>query len=44
VNSGIINDNLDPLLTNNTVFASLYSGYNLEDVEKMRLDVKKYNE
>lgn len=40
---GIIDDNIDPLLTNNTVFAYLFSGYNFSEVERLKLDVKQYN-
>ena len=40
---GIITEDLDPLLTNNTVFPLLFSGYNTEVVERMKLDVKDYN-
>ncbi|MDH5202956.1 MAG: radical SAM protein [Nitrospirota bacterium] len=43
VQSGCIDDNLDPLLTNNTVFSYIYSAYDPKDVEKMKLDVKEYN-
>ncbi len=43
VRNGVINDGLDPLLTNNTVFTYLYSGYDPQDVESMKLDVKSYN-
>lgn len=40
---GIIDDEIDPLLTNNTVFSYLFSGYDREKLEKIRLDVKRYN-
>jgi len=43
VGLGIISDGMDPLLTNNTVFSLLYSGYGSGDSEQMRLDVKAYN-
>jgi radical SAM superfamily enzyme YgiQ (UPF0313 family) len=43
VQQGIIDDNLDPLLTNNTVFAYLYSGYDPEEMKRIKLDVKEYN-
>ena len=39
----IINDGLDPLLTNNTVFSYLFSGYDPAELEELRLDVKNYN-
>jgi hypothetical protein len=43
VNKGIIPDNLDPLLTNNTVFSDRYSQYDRSEVEKMKFAVKEYN-
>jgi radical SAM superfamily enzyme YgiQ (UPF0313 family) len=43
VKNGVITDSLDPLLTNNSVFSYLYSGYNSEDLKRIKLDVKKYN-
>lgn len=41
--SGVIRDDLDPLLTNNTVFPLLFSGYDDIDIKKMKLAVKEYN-
>jgi radical SAM superfamily enzyme YgiQ (UPF0313 family) len=43
VRRGVIDDDLDPLCTNNTVYSYLYSGYEREELEELRLDVKKYN-
>jgi len=43
VQKGAIHDSLDPLLTNNTVFSYLYSGYNARDIEFIKLEVKKNN-
>lgn len=40
---GIVTDNIDPLLTNNSVFTDLYSGYDPDALEKLKLDVKQYN-
>jgi len=40
---GTINDNTDPLLTNNSIFYLLFSNYNIEEIEKIKLDVKNYN-
>jgi len=42
-NKGIISDNLDPLLTNNSVFSLLFSDYDPEGIEDLKLDVKRYN-
>ncbi len=43
IESGVITDDLDPLLTNNTVFPLLFSGYDPEEVALVKLDVKEYN-
>ncbi|MCX8031117.1 MAG: radical SAM protein [Thermodesulfovibrionales bacterium] len=40
---GLIPENLDPLLTNNTVFSYLYSGYNISELRKIKEEVKIYN-
>jgi radical SAM superfamily enzyme YgiQ (UPF0313 family) len=40
----IINSNIDPILTNNTVFSYLYSGYDREELFKLKLIIKKHNE
>ena len=40
---GVITEDLDPLLTNNSIFPLLFSGYKTEEVEKIKLDVKDYN-
>jgi Radical SAM superfamily len=43
VGRGVFDDDLDPLCTNNTVYSCLYAGYEHEEIEEMRLDVKTYN-
>ncbi len=43
VRSGIISSDLDPLLTNNTVFSYLFSGYDPAEVNRIKIDVKEYN-
>ncbi len=43
LDKGVINEKIDPLLTNNTVFPYLFSGYDPEEVEKLKLQVKEYN-
>jgi radical SAM superfamily enzyme YgiQ (UPF0313 family) len=43
VRKKIIDDSLDPLLTNNTVFSYLYSGYDQEEIKSIKLEVKQYN-
>ncbi|MBI5747495.1 MAG: radical SAM protein [Nitrospinae bacterium] len=40
---GIISKNIDLLLTNNSVYYYLYSGYDLRELEKLKLEVKSYN-
>ncbi len=44
IQKGIIDDTLDPLLTNNTVFPFLYSGYDAGAVQSLKLAVKVYNQ
>lgn len=44
VSSGIISQDIDPLLTNNSVFYYLFSGYDIKRLEKVKLEVKRYNE
>ncbi len=43
IKSGVINDEIDPLLTNNTVFPYLYANYTWGEIEKIKVDVKEYN-
>ena len=43
VKNDIIPRDLDPLLTNNTVFSYLYSGYDPVEVNRIKIDVKEYN-
>lgn len=43
ISSGVITDSIDPLLTNNTVFSHLFSGYDQAELERIKLDVKEYN-
>ncbi len=40
---GIIEDNMDPVLTNNSVFSLLFSGYDMKHIERLKLDVIRYN-
>ncbi|MBI3600811.1 MAG: radical SAM protein [Nitrospinae bacterium] len=41
--NGIINKDIDLLLTNNSVYYYLYSGYDLKELAKLKLEVKDYN-
>jgi len=43
VAAGTIPDDLDPILTNNTVFSYLYSGYDQARVDRIKIWVKDYN-
>lgn len=43
VKRGVIPDDLDPLLSNNTVFSYLYSGYDQSAVERLKINVKEHN-
>jgi radical SAM superfamily enzyme YgiQ (UPF0313 family) len=40
---GTVKENMDPLLTNNTVFSYLFSGYDPHEVDKLKLAVKNHN-
>lgn len=42
-NTGVIFDDTDPLLTNNSAFSILLSGYDIDTLEELRLNVKNYN-
>ncbi len=44
IEQGTITAGIDPLLTNNSVFSYLYSGYDPQEVDALKLDVKTYNE
>lgn len=40
---GVVSADMDPLLTNNTVFSILYSGYSSESLQRLKSIVAKYN-
>ena len=40
---GIVKKGMDPLLTNNTVFSYLFSGYEPHGIDELKLAVKNYN-
>ncbi len=44
VRKGIIPEDLEILLTNNSVFYYLFSGYDMKRLEGLKLEVKRYNE
>ncbi len=43
VGAGVISNDFDPLLSNNTVFSLLYSDYDQAAVDTLKLRVKEYN-
>ena len=43
VSRGSIDENIDPLLTNNSVFSFLFSGYDPDELRTLKLAVKEYN-
>jgi radical SAM superfamily enzyme YgiQ (UPF0313 family) len=40
---GFMPDDIDPLLTNNSVFSLLFSGYDVAALKQLKLNVKEYN-
>lgn len=43
INKGVIYDDIDPLLTNNSIFSELFSGYKKEELEQLKIEVKRFN-
>jgi len=43
IDCGTINENIDPLLTNNSVFSNLFQGYDWKELDALKNSVKKYN-
>lgn len=43
ITDGTISRDIDPLLTNNTVYSQLFSGYHLRDIQKLKDTVIRYN-
>jgi len=43
IGRGVITDDIDPLLTNNTVFSYLFSGYKEDEMNRLKLAVKDHN-
>ncbi len=41
--TGVVKEGMDPLLTNNTVFSYLFSGYDPHKVDELKLKVKNHN-
>lgn len=44
LSSGVIREDIDPLLTNNSVFTPLFAGYEPRRLEALRLGVKRHNQ
>ncbi|WP_353684931.1 radical SAM protein [Thermodesulfovibrio sp. 3907-1M] len=43
VRTGVISEDLDPLLTNNSIFSEIFAGYSREELQKLKLDVNNFN-
>jgi radical SAM superfamily enzyme YgiQ (UPF0313 family) len=43
IEGGVITSDIDPLLTNNTVFSILYAGYDGRKLEALKQEVKEFN-
>jgi len=43
VKTGIISDDLDPILTNNSIFSESFAGYSREEIQELKLDVNNFN-
>lgn len=43
VRTGVIPDDLDPILTNNSIFSEIFSGYSRQQLQQLKLDVNNYN-
>ncbi len=43
IERNVIDERIDPLLTNNSVFSTLYGGYDWKELETLKNRVKKYN-
>ncbi len=43
ISMGTITESIDPLLTNNSVFTGLFSGYDPQRLDQLKLQVKEFN-
>ena len=43
IDAGIISDDLDPILTNNSIFSEIFAGYSMQELQKLKLDVNNFN-
>lgn len=44
IKEGKIADNIDPILTNNTLFSELFAGYPRKELERLKIEVNRYNQ
>ncbi|WP_353686958.1 radical SAM protein [Thermodesulfovibrio sp. 3462-1] len=43
VKAGVISDDIDPVLTNNSIFSEIFAGYSRMELQKLKLDVNNFN-
>lgn len=43
VRKGVIPDDLDPLLTNNSIFSELFAGYSKQELQKLKIETNEFN-
>lgn len=43
VKLGVISEDLDPILTNNSIFSEIYAGYSKDELRRLKLDVNNFN-
>lgn len=43
VKQGIITDEIDPLLTNNSIFSEIFAGYDKEELKNLKIEVNQFN-
>lgn len=43
VDKGIIDDEMDPLLTNNSIFSELFAKYLKKEIEQLKIEVNRFN-
>ncbi len=43
VNRGIIEESLDPIFTNNSIFSEIFCPYDIKELKNIKIDVKQFN-
>lgn len=43
ISMGIVGDDLDPVLTNNSIFSEIFCQYSRKELENIKIDVKRFN-